>query len=98
MAKIKKNEKGLIQNFHGDGLKNYQNDRVKKPKTNIMMELAPYASLGMQLVITIVIGAYAGWWIDGKYDTEPWFLIVLTFFGAIAGMVNFIRTVTKRKK
>jgi F0F1-type ATP synthase assembly protein I len=63
-----------------------------------MRELAPYASLGMQLVLTIVIFTYIGWWIDGKYDTSPWWLIILTFFGAVAGMVTFLRTVITRNK
>jgi len=73
-------------------------EKKTKSKSNIMRELAPYASLGLQLVITIIIGAYIGWWLDGKYDTSPWFLIALTFFGAFAGMVSFIKTVTKRNK
>lgn len=70
----------------------------KSAKSNIMMEIAPYASLGLQMVITIVICAYIGWWIDGKNGTSPWFLIVLTFFGAVAGMVTFLRTVMTRNK
>lgn len=73
-------------------------ENKKKSKPNIMQELAPYASLGLQLVLTIIIGAYIGWWLDGKYNTSPWFLITLTFFGAFAGMFSFIRTVTKRNK
>ena len=82
---------------NGDVLKENA-EKKKQSKPNIMQELAPYASLGLQLVITIVIGAYLGWWLDGRYDTSPWFLIILTFLGAIAGMVTFIRTVTRRNK
>ncbi len=79
---------------------NKKNRKVAKnqSKVNVMQELAPYASLGLQLVITILVGAYAGWWIDGKYDTSPIFLIILTFLGATVGMVTFIKTAVKRKK
>jgi F0F1-type ATP synthase assembly protein I len=32
-----------------------------------------------------------GWWLDGKFGTEPWLMIGLGFFGAVAGMTHFIR-------
>ncbi|MFC2131800.1 AtpZ/AtpI family protein [Bacteroidota bacterium] len=75
-----------------------KNGRGQKPKANIIKELAPYTTLGIQLVLTIVLGAYIGWLIDDKFETAPIFLIVLTFFGAFAGMVTFIKTVLKRSK
>jgi len=98
MAEIIKDESGQSSDYKNkeNNLKSFY--QKKSSKNNILQELAPYASLGIQLVITIVIGAYIGWWLDGRYDTSPWFLIILTFFGAIAGMVNFIKTATKRKK
>jgi len=54
--------------------------------------------MGIQLVLTISLGAYAGWLLDEYYKTEPVFLIILTFLGAIAGMVTLIRTALKKKK
>jgi ATP synthase protein I len=96
MIKIKKPDSGLKQVSEDDNYQSYHQYEKKMSKINVMQELAPYASLGLQLVITIIIFAYAGWWIDGKFDTRPWFLIILTFLGAIAGMVTFIRTVTRK--
>lgn len=97
MTDSKKDENDKVENC--EGIAEDGNFVVrKKVKSNIMQELAPYASLGLQMVITIVIFAYIGWWIDGKYGTSPWLLIVLTFFGAVAGMVSFLRTVTSKNR
>jgi F0F1-type ATP synthase assembly protein I len=75
-----------------------KNNKRRNSKSNIIRELAPYSTLGIQLVLTIGLGAFAGWKIDEYYNTSPIFLIILTFMGAIAGMVSFIRTVTSRNK
>ncbi len=69
----------------------------KKKANNVIKELAPYSTLGIQLVLTILLGAYVGWLLDKHFETAPVFLIILTFFGAIAGMVTFIKTVLKKK-
>ncbi len=73
-------------------------NEVRSSKSKIISELAPYSVLGIQLVLTIGLCAWIGWLIDDKYGTEPIFLIILSFFGAIAGMVSFIKTVMKKKK
>lgn len=75
------------------------NNKNKKDKSanNIIKELAPYSTLGIQLVLTVLLGAYVGWLLDKHFDTAPILLIILTFFGAIAGMVSFIKSVLKKK-
>ncbi len=71
-------------------------DKLER-RRRIIKELAPYASLGIQMVLTIGLCGYIGWLIDEKTDSSPVFLIIGTFFGAIAGMVYFIKTVLKKK-
>jgi ATP synthase protein I len=70
--------------------------KPKKARANIIKELAPYSTLGIQLVLTILLGAWVGWMLDGRFNTKPIFLIILTFLGAIAGMVSFIKTAVKK--
>jgi len=69
-----------------------KNSTKKDSRERIIKELGPYMNLGMQLVVTIALMALLGWWLDTKFDTEPWLMVILSFFGAIAGMVSFIRT------
>jgi F0F1-type ATP synthase assembly protein I len=78
-----------------------KNSKEAGSRERIIKELGPYLNLGMQLVVTIALMALLGWWLDSKLDTEPWLMVILSFFGAVAGMVNFIRTAlesTKKQK
>lgn len=42
--------------------------------------------------------ALLGWWIDKTLNTSPIFIIVLSIFGILAGMVSFLRTVMNISK
>lgn len=41
-----------------------------------------FAGLGLQFVIAILGGLYAGQWLDRSIGTAPWFLIIGVFLGA----------------
>ena len=41
-----------------------------------------FAGLGLQFVIAILGGLYAGQWLDRKLGTAPWLLIIGVFSGA----------------
>ncbi|MGE3800061.1 MAG: AtpZ/AtpI family protein [Candidatus Kapaibacterium sp.] len=47
---------------------------------------------GIQLTVTILAFAALGWWLDTKFETEPWLLLAGLIFGATGGMISFIRT------
>jgi len=42
-------------------------------------------TLGAQMVVTTVVIAAIGWWLDRKTGREPLFLIVFFFLGAFGG-------------
>jgi len=78
-----------------------KNSKEAGSRERIIKELGPYLNLGMQLVVTIALMALLGWWLDKKFDTEPWLMVILSFLGAVAGMVNFIKIAlasTKKEK
>ena len=52
-----------------------------------------YAHVGIQLVITFVLGSGAGYWLDSRYGTFPWLILVCTFLGFALGMYHLIRAV-----
>jgi ATP synthase protein I len=54
--------------------------------------------LGTELAASVAVTFFLGWYLDGKWGTAPWMMLVLTTFGAGGGMYNFIRTVTKVSK
>jgi len=42
--------------------------------------------------VAIGIGWGLGYWLDGKYDTGPWLMLVGLLFGVGAGFNGLIRT------
>ena len=48
--------------------------------------------IGIQLVVTICGFAALGWFLDKKFETEPWLLLAGLVFGATGGMISFVRT------
>ena len=44
------------------------------------------------MAIATGIGWGVGYWLDGRYGTGPWLMIVGTLFGVAAGFNGLIRT------
>lgn len=43
-----------------------------------------------ELVLSPVILALGGWWIDGKVGTSPWFAVVGALMGVIGATVKIV--------
>ena len=54
--------------------------------------------LGTELVAAVAIGTIIGFILDNWFDTKPWLIIIFFFLGAIAGMLNVIRTANRMQK
>ena len=54
--------------------------------------------LGTELVAAVVVGTIIGFILDSWFDTKPWLIIIFFFLGAIAGMLNVIRTANRMQK
>jgi ATP synthase protein I len=77
------------------------NENPKKIKISItesMSQVAPYLGLGTQLAATIAIMTFVGVFLDNKFQTKPVFILICTFFGAFAGLYNFIKSITGLEK
>jgi F0F1-type ATP synthase assembly protein I len=66
-------------------------DNKDQNRKQIYAEIGPFLGLGVQLAVTVVIMALIGNWLDEKFHKAPLFLIIGAFFGAFAGMYNFIK-------
>jgi ATP synthase protein I len=53
------------------------------------------SSIGLVLVVSTAIGFAFGWWLDGKLGTDPWFTLLLTILGMVAGFVEVFRIVKR---
>ena len=55
--------------------------------------LARYGALGLQFAASVGLLAWGGHWLDGRWGTDPWFLIggaCLGFFGSITAIVRSV--------
>lgn len=61
-------------------------------------ELGKYSALGLEMALSVVIGAGIGYYLDKWLGTDPWLLIVWTGFGFAAGVRSLFRAAVKSGK
>jgi len=55
---------------------------------------ATVATGGLEFAVAILLGVFAGQWLDRRIGTGPWFVILGVVVGAAAGFYNLYRTLT----
>jgi F0F1-type ATP synthase assembly protein I len=50
-----------------------------------------YSSVGLELAGATAGLALAGYWVDGKFGTKPWGILVGVVIGLVGGLYNLIR-------
>lgn len=48
-------------------------------------------SIGIELVVSVVLGLMAGAWLDRRFGTGPWLTLVGIGFGSAAGFRSLLR-------
>ncbi len=61
-------------------------------KTRTVYQAARYASVGIEIGVSIIIGMGGGWWIDSEFDTGPWGLLIGFCFGTAAAIRSLMKT------
>ena len=57
-----------------------------------------FASLGLELVVTVVLLTYGGYWLDDRLGTLPVFVLIGVFLGMAVGFYNVFRRVLPKKE
>lgn len=52
---------------------------------------AGLAGLGLELAAAVAGFSLMGYWIDHKFETEPWGIIICASIGIVGGLLNFVR-------
>ncbi len=47
--------------------------------------------MGLELGAAVAGFTFLGIWIDRRYDTEPWGVLVCAAIGVVGGLYNFVR-------
>lgn len=51
---------------------------------------ARWSSIGIQFVISVLLGYWGGTWLDGKFGTDPWFMCIGMFAGMAAAIYDMV--------
>ena len=50
-----------------------------------------YSGVGLELAGAIAGLALIGYWVDGRFGTAPWGIVVGVFIGLVGGLYNLVR-------
>ena len=65
----------------------------ERPAVSPRARIYNLTSLAFTFPVSISVGAYIGYVLDGKLDTFPWLFIVFLFVGVAAGFFSLFRAV-----
>ncbi len=57
-----------------------------------------FGAIGFEMVALLMVGIYAGRWLDAKYGTEPTFKLAGLAFGIFGGFYQLLRHAFPPKK
>ncbi len=65
----------------------------KKGITKSIQAMALVGSFGLTMGAAILIGFYAGSYLDRKLGTAPWFMLLFLLLFIVGGFIKFIQSV-----
>jgi len=72
---------------------------MMEPETKKLFRTLSYVStLGLAMALSIGIGAVVGYYLDSKFDTEPWLFFLFLGFGIVAAFRNLYRMYKKAQE
>ena len=71
---------------------------MKRETFQTMKEFAYFSSLGMAVALSIFLGLALGVWVDSRFKTAPWGMLVCLGLGIAAGYRNIALAIKKSRK
>jgi ATP synthase protein I len=69
-----------------------------KDKGKVVRQIASYSTLGLEMGLSVAVGAIIGYYLDKWLHSEPWLLIVFLIFGVIAGFRSLYRALKRLQR
>jgi ATP synthase protein I len=67
-------------------------------KGKILRQIGSYSTLGLEMGLSVAVGAIIGYYLDKWLHTDPWLLIVFLIFGVIAGFRSLYRALKRLER
>lgn len=71
---------------------------MKKETREMFRDLGFYSSLGFTVALSIFIGLALGLYLDRKFDTDPWLMLLGLILGIAAAFRNIGLAIKKSRK
>ncbi len=65
--------------------------KLDKETGGLLRELVRLSAIGLELVISIVIGLVLGLLVDKKFGTSPWGMMAFLFLGSWLGSERYLK-------
>jgi ATP synthase protein I len=72
-------------------------DSDRKKKGNFQ-EWMRHANIGIEMMVSVLIGAFGGYGLDYLLNTKPWLMIVGFILGSVAGFRSLFQLLNKENK
>jgi ATP synthase protein I len=69
----------------------------QKPKGHFA-EWMRHANIGIEMMVSVLIGAFGGYGLDYLFHTKPWLMIVGFILGSVAGFRSLFQLLNKENK
>jgi ATP synthase protein I len=70
----------------------------KRESRRAWRELAYFSSIGFSVALSIFIGLGVGVYLDRRFDTSPWCMLIFLILGIAAGFRNIGHAIRKSRK
>jgi ATP synthase protein I len=78
--------------------KGFQALAPQEDKGKLFKQIASYSTLGLEMGLSVAVGALIGYYLDKWLKTEPWFLIIFLLFGVVAGFRSLYRAMKRLER
>jgi ATP synthase protein I len=69
----------------------------QKPKGEFR-EWMRHANIGIEMMVSVLIGVFGGYGLDALFHTKPWLMIVGFILGSVAGFRSLFQLLNKENK
>ena len=69
-------------------------NKKNEPSSNIGVAF----KMSTELVSAVAVGTIIGFILDTWFDTKPWLIIIFFLVGAVAGIMNVVKSAKKMQK
>ena len=66
---------------------------TKKDLSNLLKSVSHIGSFGLTMGVCILVGYYLGSYIDGKFGTAPWFMVILVLLFMVGAFIKFVQEI-----